>query len=103
MWDPNLVISQIVGVFEDCLQIMTQTNNVTNVSSAASNVASGSKQILKRNSKDVGWDYVVIVDPGKLDKVKYKLYSKQLSGEVYRAKCHSPCQRNGNPMSKVYR
>jgi hypothetical protein len=42
---------------------------------------------LRRNSDDVGWEYVVLVDINK-DKVKCILCEKQMCGGVYRLKQH---------------
>ncbi|XP_010476554.2 PREDICTED: uncharacterized protein LOC104755784 [Camelina sativa] len=43
---------------------------------------------LQRKSKDVGWEFGVLVNPTNLDKVKCKLCGKEFSGGVHRLKQH---------------
>jgi len=45
-------------------------------------------QELKRKSTDIGWEYGVLADPNKLDKVKCLLCGKLMSGGVNRLKQH---------------
>ena len=44
--------------------------------------------IFKRESNDVEWEYEMLIDPNNMDKVKYKLCGKVMSGGVYRVKEH---------------
>ncbi|CAD6247176.1 unnamed protein product [Miscanthus lutarioriparius] len=44
--------------------------------------------LLKRNSDDVGWEYGVLVDASNKDKVKCKLYDKEMRGGIHRLKEH---------------
>lgn len=50
---------------------------------------------LKRGSTDVGWEYGELIDTKSLDKVRCKLCGKNLSGGIYRLKCHV-AGRTGN-------
>lgn len=44
--------------------------------------------VLKRNSKDVAWEYGMLINPRNVDKVKCKLCGKEFSGGAYRIKEH---------------
>ncbi|XP_073019346.1 uncharacterized protein [Primulina eburnea] len=59
---------------------------------------------LKRNSKDVGWEFADLVDPTNMDKLKCKLCGKITSGGIYRMKQHisnikgnvAPCKKSSD-------
>uniref|UniRef100_K3XRC9 Uncharacterized protein n=1 Tax=Setaria italica TaxID=4555 RepID=K3XRC9_SETIT len=63
------------------------------MSSVASNPSiSTSKPIsLKRNSKDIGWDYGVLVDPANLNLIKCKLLKLHIAGIRGQVK---PCKKS---------
>lgn len=60
------------------------------MSSAASNPAppTNTKNKLKRNSSDVGWEYGVLVDPNNLNVIQCKLCSVIVRAGIYRLKQH---------------
>nr|GFB32574.1 hypothetical protein [Tanacetum cinerariifolium] len=50
--------------------------------------AQSNSQSLKRNSKDVGWEFGFLVDLNKPDKVECKICGKLVSGGINRLKQH---------------
>ncbi|KAL6193106.1 hypothetical protein ACLB2K_034190 [Fragaria x ananassa] len=60
------------------------------MSSSASNATSemDRRESLKRNSSDVGWEYEMLIDPKRLDRVKCKLCGHEMSGGIHRLKQH---------------
>ncbi|KAJ9553011.1 hypothetical protein OSB04_017056 [Centaurea solstitialis] len=54
----------------------------------ASSMASTACQELKRKSTDVGWEYGVLVDPNKIERVKCLLCGKEMGGGINRLKYH---------------
>ncbi|CAD6244450.1 unnamed protein product [Miscanthus lutarioriparius] len=56
--------------------------------SAPDAIGTEATNLLKRNSDDVGWEYGVLVDASNKDKVKCKLYDKEMRGGIHRLKEH---------------
>ncbi|KAJ9544513.1 hypothetical protein OSB04_024220 [Centaurea solstitialis] len=57
--------------------------------STASSMASTACQELKRKSTDVGWEYGVLVDPNKIERVRCLLCGKEMGGGINRLKYHN--------------
>ncbi|GKB42075.1 uncharacterized protein Tco_0887017 [Tanacetum coccineum] len=73
--------------------------------------AQSNSQSLKRNSKDVGWEFGFLVDPNKPDKVECKICGKLVSGGINRLKQHvagivgntTACPRSTNEQKMICR
>ncbi|KAJ9564612.1 hypothetical protein OSB04_000578 [Centaurea solstitialis] len=57
-------------------------------SSTASSMASTACQELKQKSSDVGWEYGVLIDPSKIERVRCLLCGKEMGGGINRLKYH---------------
>ncbi|PWA93713.1 zinc finger, BED-type [Artemisia annua] len=76
-----------------------------------SSTVQSNSQLLKRNSNDVGWEFGVLVDPNKMDRVQCKLCNKVLSGGISRLKQHvagiigntTPCPKSTNEQKTICR
>ncbi|CAN6720326.1 unnamed protein product [Malus baccata var. baccata] len=75
--------------WQDCFfSCVMMTGTSSSGASTTMSSSSQSENVLKRSSKDVGWEYGILANPTNSDKVKCKLCDKIISGGVHRLKQH---------------
>ena len=67
---------------------MNPQSIVPPLSGASATPSSEQSQNLRRKSKDVGWEYGMLIDPSNVDKISCRLCGKNRSRGIYRLKEH---------------